>query len=386
MSQPSCLIKQTHCGRIDGNPVCPKCGIDERVRYTTDEARQLAIANATAKYCKAHAKSLEENPTVTPPPEPPKPPQPPQTPEPPKPPAQPELPVKRKSGMGYLAVAVIVLVSGFGVWRYQEDRVQEAFLDGLRVSNEQEKDKAVAAPAAAAPAPTQIAVPSPSRCTDCPEMVVVPDGSFQMGSNDSDSDRDEKPVRSVNVNSFAIGKYEVTQGQWRAIMGSNPSNFANCGDNCPVEQVSWNDIQSYIQQLNQKTGQQYRLPSEAEWEYACRGGQQHKYCGSDNVDSVAWYDGNNSSTPHRVGQKEPNGYGLHDMSGNVWEWVQDRYNKSYQGAPTDGSAWETGTAGRVLRGGSMSNDAWNARSACRFTDSPGYRFLYAGFRLAKTAP
>ncbi len=389
MSQPTCLIQQTSCGRLDGNPVCPKCGIDERIRYVSEEARQLAVANGKAKYWEVQAKSLEEKPPVAPTPEPPKPPepQPPLTPKPSQPPDQPLHAGSSKSVLGWLAVALALLGGGLGIWRYQEDKVVEAQLQAAsaRLSLEQEKNKTAAVPAAQAPAPTQIAAPSPTRCTDCPEMVVVPGGSFQMGSNDSDSDNDEKFVRSVSVKSFAIGKYEVTQGQWRVIMGSNPSHFANCGDNCPVERVSWDDIQSYIQKLNQKTGQQYRLPSEAEWEYACRGGQQQKYCGSNDVGSVAWYYANSANTTHPVGQKAPNDYGLHDMSGNVYEWVQDRYNKSYQGAPTDGSAWETGAVERVLRGGSWINVARSSRSAIRFDISPGYRLNDIGFRLARTA-
>ena len=109
----------------------------------------------------------------------------------------------------------------------------------------------------------------------CPEMVVIPGGSFKMGSDDGDAD--EKPPHSVSVRQFAMGKYEVTQGQWRAVMGNNPSEFRNCGDNCPVEQVSWEDIQQFLKKLNQKTGKQYRLPSEAEWEYAARAGTTTKY-------------------------------------------------------------------------------------------------------------
>ncbi len=124
-------------------------------------------------------------------------------------------------------------------------------------------------------------------CPDCPDMVVIPAGSFNMGS---DKGGDETPAHHVTISkAFAIGKTEVTQGQWKAVMGSNPSNFANCGDDCPVEKVSWDDAKQFIQKLNSKTGKQYRLPSEAEWEYACRAGSQTEYCGGDNVDSVAWY-------------------------------------------------------------------------------------------------
>jgi len=153
-------------------------------------------------------------------------------------------------------------------------------------------------------------------CLDCPEMVVIPADNFQMGSNEYDG---EKPIHSVSINRFALGKFEVTQGQWKAVMGSNPSHFKDCGDNCPVEQVSWDDALAFIQKLNQKTGQNYRLPSESEWEYACRAGANQTYCGSDNVDRVAVYDKNSGNETHPAGSKQPNEWGLYDMSGSVWE-------------------------------------------------------------------
>lgn len=171
---------------------------------------------------------------------------------------------------------------------------------------------------------------------------------------------------------YEIGKYEVTQGEWRAVMGNNPSQFSNCGDTCPVEQVSWNDVQEFIQKLNAKTGRQYRLPTEAEWEYACYGGSQAEYCGGNNIDSVAWYDGNSGNTTHSAGQKQANGYGLYDMSGNVWEWMSDCYN---------GNCEE-----RVLRGGSWGNVPGYARAADRSRGSMVYRYDYEGFRLARTLP
>ncbi len=221
-------------------------------------------------------------------------------------------------------------------------------------------------------------------CVDCPELVVVPAGTFQMGSNEIDS---AKPVHSVSVKSFAIGKYEVTQGQWMSVMGSNPSNFKVCGGNCPVENVSWDDIQFFIYKLHQKTGQNYRLPTEAEWEYACRGGKQQTYCGSEEINAVGWYDKSSGDMTHPVGRKAANGFGLYDMSGNVWEWVQDGWHNNYQGAPTDGREWTAGgRSARVLRGGSWSYGATDARAANRSSISPGDRYYSNGFRLARTVP
>ncbi|TAN83626.1 MAG: formylglycine-generating enzyme family protein [Gallionella sp.] len=224
-------------------------------------------------------------------------------------------------------------------------------------------------------------------CDDCPEMVVIPAGSFDMGSN---NDPNEMPVHRVTIShAFALGKTEVTQGLWKAIMGDNPSKYINCGDNCPVEQVNWEDAQEFIQKLNAKTGKQYRLPSEAEWEYACRAGAQQKYCGSDNLDSVGWYGalatpaGNSGKTPNPVATKQANAWGLYDMSGNVWEWVEDSYHDSYNGAPADGSAWQGDGAMRTPRGGSWS---YAQHAAKRGGSAPKYRYSTIGFRLARTLP
>ena len=220
-------------------------------------------------------------------------------------------------------------------------------------------------------------------CADCPEMVMIPAGSFEMGSNSGDSD--EKPVHRVTLKGFALGRTEVTQGQWRAVMGNNPSRFSSCGDDCPVEQVSWDDAKTFIQRLNAKAGKSYRLPSEAEWEYACRAGGTHTYCGSENIDSVAWYSSNSSSKTHSVTGKQAIAWGLHDMSGNVWEWVEDCWNGSYNGAPSDGSAWTSGDCSlRVLRGGSWDNDPQVARAADRYRFTAGNRVVNGGFRLART--
>jgi formylglycine-generating enzyme required for sulfatase activity len=171
---------------------------------------------------------------------------------------------------------------------------------------------------------------------------------------------------------YEMGKFEVTQAQWRAVMGNNPSRFTACGDNCPVEQVSWNDVQEFLQKLNAKTGKNYRLPTETEWEVACYGGSQTEYCGSNEINAVAWYRDNSGYTTHPVGQKQANGYGLYDMSGNVWEWMSDCYDASCEE--------------RVLRGGSWDDIALISRAVHRSNMSPAFRLNYYGFRLARTLP
>ena len=168
---------------------------------------------------------------------------------------------------------------------------------------------------------------------------------------------------------IAMGKYEVTQAQWRAVMGNNPSNFANCGDNCPVEQVSWEDVQQFIQRLNSQTGKRYRLPSEDEWFAACQAGYGHEYCGSNSVDAVAWYGGNSGNRTHPVGQKQPNAWGLYDMSGNVREWTS--------------SCDEGDCSRRVLRGGFWYVRPADVRSAYRYWNAPSNRDGFLGFRLAQ---
>jgi formylglycine-generating enzyme required for sulfatase activity len=216
------------------------------------------------------------------------------------------------------------------------------------------------------------------------ELVKIPAGCFQMGSNNGGDD--EKPVHRVCISEdYYLGQYEVTQGQWKAIMGSNPSYFKK-GDKHPVESVSWNEVQTFIRKLNAKTGKHYRLPTEAEWEYACRSGcKDQTYCGSNSVGSVAWYGGNSGHKTHPVGQKQANGLGLYDMSGNVWEWVQDRYGGSYyQNSPVNDPSDPSGGSGRGDRGGRWGYDASNSRSAFRDRAAPTSSGNGLGFRLART--
>jgi formylglycine-generating enzyme required for sulfatase activity len=182
---------------------------------------------------------------------------------------------------------------------------------------------------------------------------------------------------------FYMGKYEVTQAQWRAAMGSNPSQFK--GDDLPVENVSWNDAKEFCRKLSQMTGREYRLPTEAEWEYACRAGTTGAYAGD--LDAMAWYDKNSGGKTHPVGQKQPNAFGLYDMHGNVWEWCEDDWHNSYNGAPNDGRAWVDISARgsyRVFRGGGWNSYAVSCRSAYRNCWAPGDRGSRLGFRLLRT--
>jgi formylglycine-generating enzyme required for sulfatase activity len=214
------------------------------------------------------------------------------------------------------------------------------------------------------------------------EMVDVKGGCFQMGDTFGDGGSDEKPVHEVCLSRFRIGKYEVTQGQWQKIMGNNPSHFSSCGDDCPVEQVSWDDVQLFIERLNSRTGRRFRLPTEAEWEYAARsGGKAEKYSGSDKPDAVAWYSGNSGSKTHPVGQKQPNKLGIYDMSGNVWEWVSDWYG-GYSGSRQQDPVGASLGSNRVFRGGSWYSGVGYARASYRTFDYQTYSLNNIGFRLA----
>ena len=217
-------------------------------------------------------------------------------------------------------------------------------------------------------------------------FVWVPGGSFEMGCGSwtSDCDDDEKPLHRRTVRGFWLGKHEVTQGQWRRVMGNDPAAFQK-GDSFPVEQVSWNDAQDFIRKLNERGNGTFRLPSEAEWEYACRsGGRPEPFCGGGTVGSVAWYRENAGSSTQAVGRKAANGLGLHDMSGNVWEWVEDCWSGSYSDAPLEGRARTTEACLlRVLRGGSWVDAPRHVRAANRVWSSAAVRYRSLGFRLAR---
>ncbi len=220
---------------------------------------------------------------------------------------------------------------------------------------------------------------SVKACDVCPEMVRLPGGSFMMGSSENVAGRnkDERQHR-VSVHSFSIGKHEVTQAEWRAVMGNNPSSFADC-DRCPVEGVSWNYVQEYIGRLNASTGLHYRLPKEEEWEYACRAGKDTLYCGGNDINEVAWYKRNSGSKPHPVGQKQPNGFGIYDMSGNVEEWTCSGYGEKYDG---EGICFSENNYKPVTRGGSFFYKEDIARSVRRGFNDSNAQTNDLGFRLA----
>jgi formylglycine-generating enzyme required for sulfatase activity len=220
------------------------------------------------------------------------------------------------------------------------------------------------------------------------EFVLIPAGEFQMGSDDGE--QDEKPVHRVRISkAFYLGEYEVTQGQWQAVMGNNPSRFK--GDpNLPVEGVSWDDVQEFIRRLNAKEGgTKYRLPTEAEWEYAARAGSTTVYSFGNNPSQLgkyAWYDSNAESKTHPVGQKRANAWGLYDMHGNVWEWVKDVSISPYPpGFVTDPQGPLEGSY-PVIRGASWFNYAHSFRLAIRGRHAPHEGTSFLGFRLLRTAP
>ena len=219
------------------------------------------------------------------------------------------------------------------------------------------------------------------------EMVFVAGGTFDMGctyEQTSDCAYDEKPAHPVTLRGFAIAKYEVTQKLWREVMGSNPSRYT--GDDLPVQNVSWDDVQIFIQRLNQKTGMKYRLPTEAEWEYAARGGALQGdipflYSGGSDMDAIGWYNENSESQPHAIGTKAPNALGIYDMSGNVWEWCYDLYEMYSEKAQTNPKGASKGVA-RVTRGGCYVGLAKQCRVTCRKSLYQGTKDAFTGFRLA----
>jgi formylglycine-generating enzyme required for sulfatase activity len=337
-----CLIQQANCGRIAGEPVCPKCGIRADVRYVSQEDMDMALAKSTALYLQNHAQALEsqinkahESPLLNPEP---------------------------------LAAPM------------QSRSVGQVFQD-LPIS---------------------------------PQMVVLPNGSFWMGDStplvtklfgwqlSPDVAWNAIPKHQVAIaHKLAMGRYPVTFDEWDAcVAGGGVCQQPQCQGSGrgkrPVTNVSWDDAQAFAAWLNTKLGMQandpyrYRLPSEAEWEYACRAGSQTKWCFGDDASQLkeyAWNNENTKGTP-MVGQKKANAFGLYDMHGAVHEWVEDCYHKSYSGAPSDGSAWVTDgeQSCRVTRGNAYDFYAGGSRSAVRGGVAPGDHRWGLGFRLARTLP
>jgi formylglycine-generating enzyme required for sulfatase activity len=227
-------------------------------------------------------------------------------------------------------------------------------------------------------------------------MVLIPSGSFMMGSSDAEPERadDEGPQHNVNISAFFMGRYPITQAQWKSVsalpqvtceLKPDPSNFK--GDNRPVEQVNWYEAVEFCDRLAKATGRLYRLPSEAEWEYACRARTQTPYYfGSKITEELGNYGGRETTAVDHFGIG--NAFGLSDMHGNALEWCQDHWHSNYEGAPGNGSAWltEEESDRRVLRGGSWIHNPWNCRSAYRFNFNPDYRDFYIGFRVVCSAP
>ncbi|MES3025178.1 MAG: SUMF1/EgtB/PvdO family nonheme iron enzyme [Pseudomonadota bacterium] len=248
-----------------------------------------------------------------------------------------------------------------------------------------------------------------SDCGDCPEMVALPEGVFTMGNNGALSA--ETPAHSVSLQRFAMARTELTRAQFAAFVAATSYQAGNqCmlqtnfewsdtpehdwrkpgfdqTDTDPATCINWDDAQAYVRWLAQKTGKAYRLPSEAEWEYACHAGIKQAYCGSNSIANVAVYDRKDGNKTQPVANKKANAWGLYDMSGNVWEWVQDCSNADYNGAPANGSAWEAGNCGkRVLRGGSWNYSQDYAHPTTRIAFDPTIRFFHIGFRLARSLP
>lgn len=234
---------------------------------------------------------------------------------------------------------------------------------------------------------TGVSIAGPAFNDPATGMAFVPvtGGCFKMGDSFGDGDEDEKPIHEVCLDSFSIGKFEVTQGQWQTIMGSNPAVFRQCGKGCPVEGVAWTDVQQFITRLNARSDKNYRLPTEAEWEFAARsGGRKERYSGGDNAGLLGWSAANSSGRTRPVGQKKPNSLGIHDMSGNVSEWVED-WKGDYPATTLKNPVHEEAGANRVVRGGSWSDPQQYLRVSRRSELTPSVRTNTIGFRLVLPA-
>ena len=306
-------------------------------------------------------------------------------------------------GRTYMISLSLVNIESGETERVEEDTCK-CEIDELIESVKRAAGKLVAGGPAPAPAP----MPAPARVESIPQapvpvlspsgityrdpvtgmdFVLIKGGCFQMGDVFEDGDREERPVHEVCIDDFYLGKYEVTQGQWKAVKSRNPSSNKKSYLH-PVEDVSWNDVQDYIKELNQKTGRYFRLPTEAEWEYAARsGGQREKWAGTNNESDLgqyAWYNDNaGRDNTHAVGQKRPNALGLYDMTGNVREWVGDWYDSSYyKESPRNNPGGPERGSDRVFRGGSYEDRPKDLRTVKREKKSNRRDDDSLGFRLA----
>lgn len=276
-----------------------------------------------------------------------------------------------------IAIIVVVGLAGIILLLTQIDRKPAA-------ANNPPQKQEVASQKSETTSQSVATTPStPSRLPFEPEMVHIAYGCFQMGSPQrEEGHQSNEQQHRVCLQDFEIGRYEVTQQQWQSVMGNNPSKFQGC-PNCPVENISWNEIQDYLGRLNQQTRKAYRLPTEAEWEYACRGGVEgQRYCGGNDIDPLAWYSDNSGSKTHLVGQKTANGFGLYDMTGNVLERTCSVYDEDYGGAEKI-CPNSTGSPLSMRGGGWVNPPAW-VRSAIRYWSLPAARGPGTGFRLARS--
>ena len=276
-------------------------------------------------------------------------------------------------------------LKGWQVGNLFEERGYEKLLRALRV-----RAHALGLTSLASSAPSQQSgsakLSPPIRNSIGMKLVLIPAGEFRMGAEDGADD--EKPVHLVRISrSFYLGKYPVTQAQWEAVMGTNPSRFTS-EPSLPVEQVSWTDVQEFLRRLSEKEGEKpYRLPTEAEWEYAARAGAATSYCfgnESSQLGEYAWYGKNSGDRTQPVGQLKPNAWGLYDVHGNVWEWVQDWYDATYyQRSPVEDPGGPEEGQGKVVRGGAWVNEPRGVRVSFRLRLDPGHRNDVIGFRCAR---
>ena len=291
----------------------------------------------------------------------------------------------------FIILLMLIAITAFAQTNsgYSKKKIQATTTKGSKSSGHKSKSKSSGRSHSSA-TPTAMSRQERDRIIQnlIANMVYVEGGTFTMGATSEqgrDANSDEKPPHQVTLSSFYICKFEVTQALWKLVMGTNPSNYKG-NSLLPIENVSWNNCQEFIRKLNAMTGKHFRLPTEAEWEYAARGGKRSKgyiYAGSNNLDEVAWYGDNSGSITHPVGTKAPNELGLYDMSGNVLEWCQDLYDSSYYNfSPQNNPLGPSSGSIRINRGGSFSCSVAGCRKTYRFYSAPWNTHSDLGLRLA----